>query len=68
MVGTALKFHFFYQFCCQCPIINYLVSDSEELVKEPLSARVETGNELVEIRTMFCEIKALITDLHENKD
>ena len=44
------------------------MSDSEELVKEPLSARVETGNELVEIRTMFCEIKELITNLREKKD
>ena len=44
------------------------MSDSEELVKESQSAKVETGNELVEIHTMFCEIKALITDLHEKKE
>ena len=44
------------------------MSDSEELMKESQSAKVETGNELVEIRKMFCEIKGLITDLHEKKD
>ena len=47
------------------------MSDSEELVKESQSAEVETGNELVEIRKMFSEIKGLIsviTDLHEKKD
>ena len=42
--------------------------DTENMLKESKSAKVETGNELVEIHTMFCEIKALITDLHENKD
>ena len=44
------------------------MSDSEELMKESQSAKVETGNELVEIRSMFSEIKGLITDLHEKKD
>ena len=44
------------------------MSDSENMVNESQLLKVENGNELVEIRTMFCEIKALITDLHENKD
>ena len=47
------------------------MSDSEVLVKESQSAKVETGNELAEIRLMFSEIKEkleLITDLHEKKD
>ena len=48
--------------------MNYFVSHSDDMVKESQSAKVETGNELVEIHTMFCEIKALITDLHEQKD
>jgi hypothetical protein len=48
--------------------MNYLASDSEKLVNESQSAKVETGNELVEIHTMFCEIKSLIIDLHEKKD
>jgi len=44
------------------------LSEQENMVNESQLVTVENGNELVEIRTMFCEIKALITDLHENKD
>ena len=65
---APLKFPSFKRFCCQYPLINYFVSDSENMVNESKLAKVETGNELVEIHTMFCEIKALITDLQEKKD
>ena len=44
------------------------MSDTDELMKESQSAKVETGNELVEIRAMFNEIKGLITGLHEKTD
>ena len=39
--------------------MNYFVSHSDDMVKESQSAKVETGNELVEIREMFREIKGL---------
>ena len=44
------------------------MSDSENMVNESQSAKVETGKELVEIHTMVCEIKAIVTDLQEKKD
>ena len=44
------------------------MSDSENMVNESQLLKVENGNELGEIRTMFCEIKELITNLREKKD
>ena len=44
------------------------MSNSEELVKESQSAKVENGNELEKYVQCISKIKGLITDLHEKKD